>query len=149
LGLRNGAQLRLAGVNWLPEGPMPTELRKIVFSRNDLLEAFNDRPQRKKEDQLPDGNIEDVHVYQKFGGGVKLLVDIRDNEEERIKRFSLEPAAISDVLLHYCTQHQIPVSMKADKYLEVIGDNIALSQKIRGQEAFEDNVEDGTSTDGA
>lgn len=118
---------------------MPTEMRKIVFSKSELLDAFNERPRRKSDSSLPDGSIEDVHVYQKFGGGVKVLIDVRISGEEHIKRFSLDPAAISDVLLNYCNARRIPISKQADKYLEVIGDNIALSQKIRAQEAFEEN----------
>jgi hypothetical protein len=118
---------------------MPTELRKIVFSKNDLLDAFNARTSSTGDGALPEGDVEDVHVYQKFGGGVKVLIDIRDVREERIKRFNIDAAAISDALLQYCNDHQIPVSKKAEKYLEVIGDNIALSQKIRAQSAFEEN----------
>lgn len=121
---------------------MPTEMRKIVFSKNELLDAFNERPKRKSDSLLPDGSIEDVYVYQKFGGGVKVLIDVRISGEEHIKRFSLDPAAISDVLLNYCNARQIPISKQAEKYLEVIGDNLALSQKIRAQEAFEEHEDE-------
>jgi hypothetical protein len=122
-------------------------MRKIVFSKSELLDAFNERPARRSDTSLPEGSVEDVHVYQKFGGGVKVLIDVRDSGEERIKRFSLDPAVISDILLNYCNARGIPISKQAEKYLEVIGDNIALSQKIRAQEAFEELEEGSTPID--
>lgn len=121
---------------------MPTELRKIVFSKRELVEAFDRLPQKVRErNELPQGPVHDVHVSQQIGGGVKVLLDLLDNGDNRLKRFSLEAAAISDALLDYCAHSQIPVARDAEKYLEVIGDNLALSQKIRGSAEFTDDSE--------
>ena len=46
------------------------------------------------------------------------------------------------MLLHYWAGLNIPVAKEADKYLEVIGDNLALSQKIRAQEIFAEHAEE-------
>ncbi len=117
---------------------MPTELRKIIFSQRDLIEAFEKRPHNLpgNTETVPPGAVRGVHVFQKFGGGVKVLLDIEDEVEGRLKRFNLNAEFISEVLLHYCGKLNIPVARGADKYLEVIGDNLALSQKIRAQEVF-------------
>lgn len=116
---------------------MPTELRKIVFSKRELVDAFDRLPGKTRErNELPNGQVRDVHVSQHFGGGVKVLLDLHDESDNRLKRFSLEATAISDALLDYCAHHQIPVAREAEKYLEVIGDNLALSQKIRGSAQF-------------
>ncbi len=87
-------------------------------------------------------SVRSVHVFQKFGGGVKVLLDIEDDKEGRLKRFNLNAEFISEVLLHYCAGLNIPVAKEADKYLEVIGDNLALSQKIRSQEIFAEHAEE-------
>lgn len=117
---------------------MPTELRKIIFSHRELIEAFEQRPHNLPEntEAVPPCAVRGVHVFQKFGGGVKVLLDIVDETEGRQKRFNLNAEFISEVLLHYCSTLNIPVARGADKYLEVIGDNLALSQKIRAQEVF-------------
>lgn len=116
---------------------MPTELRKIIFSKRELVEAFERLPGKIRDrNDLPLGHVHDVHVSQQIGGGVKVLLDLNDESDNRLKRFSLEPNTISDALLDYCAFKQIPVARDAEKYLEVIGDNLALSQKIRGSAVF-------------
>lgn len=119
---------------------MPTELRKIIFSQRELLEAFEQRPHNatSNTEAVPRGAVRGVHVFQKFGGGVKVLLDIEDEKEQRRKRFNLNAEFISEILLQYCANLNIPVAREAEKYLEVIGDNLALSQKIRAQEVFAD-----------
>ena len=121
---------------------MPTELRKIIFSHRELLEAFEQRPPNLpgNSELVPPGAVRGVHVFQKFGGGVKVLLDIEDDKEGRLKRFNLNAEFISEVLLHYCNGLNIPVARTAEKYLEVSGDNLALSQKIRAQEIFAEHA---------
>jgi hypothetical protein len=121
---------------------MPTELRKIIFSHRELIEAFDQRPDNltANNEVVPPGAVHGVHVFQKFGGGVKVLLDIEDEKEGRLKRFNLNAEFISEVLLHYCSGLNVPVARDAEKYLEVIGDNLALSQKIRAQEIFAEHA---------
>ena len=121
---------------------MPTELRKIIFSQRELLEAFEQRPDNLpgNSEAVPPGAVRGVHVFQKFGGGVKVLLDIEDAKEGRLKRFNLNAEFISEILLHYCAGLNIPVARSAEKSLEVIGDNLALSQKIRAQEIFAEHA---------
>ncbi|MBC8239292.1 MAG: hypothetical protein ISR50_05465 [Alphaproteobacteria bacterium] len=123
---------------------MPTELRKIIFSHRELIEAFDLRPHNLpgNTELVPLGAVHGVHVFQKYGGGVKVLLDIEDAKEGRLKRFNLNAEFISEVLLHYCSSLNIPVARGADKYLEVIGDNLALSQKIRAQEIFAEQAQE-------
>ena len=116
---------------------MPTELRKIVFSKRELIESFDSLSEKARgRSDLPMGQVRDIHVSQQFGGGVKVLLDLQDISDDRLKRFSLEASTISDALLDYCQKKNIPVARDAEKYLEVIGDNLALSQKIRGSSEF-------------
>ncbi len=123
---------------------MPTELRKIIFSHRELIEAFDQRPHNLagNAEAVPPGAVHGVHVFQKFGGGVKVLLDIEDEADSRLKRFNLNAEFISEILLHYCANLNIPVAREAEKYLEVIGDNLALSQKIRAQEIFAEHAEE-------
>ncbi len=121
---------------------MPTELRKIIFSQRELIDAFENRAPNLpgNSEAVPPGTVRGVHVFQKFGGGVKLLLDIEDEKEKRLKRFNLNAEFISEVLLHYCAGLNIPVARSAEKYLEMLGDNLALSQKIRAQEVFAEHA---------
>ena len=130
------------GADVLGNNLMPTELRKIIFSHRELIEAFDQRPDNltANNEVVPPGAVHGVHVFQKFGGGVKVLLDIEDAKEGRLKRFNLNAEFISEVLLHYCSGLNVPVARDAEKYLEVIGDNLALSQKIRAQEIFAEHA---------
>ena len=79
---------------------MPTELREIIFSHRDLIEAFDQRPYNLagNTEAVPPGTVRGVHIFQKFGGGVKALLDIEDVTEGWLKRFNLNAEFISEIL---------------------------------------------------
>jgi hypothetical protein len=79
---------------------MPTELREIIFSHRELIEAFNQRPNNLAEntEAVPPGTVRGVHVFQKFGGGAKAFLDIEDETEGRLKRLKLNGEFISEIL---------------------------------------------------
>ena len=79
---------------------MPTELRKVIFSHKELIEAFDQRPYNfaGNTEAVPPGTVRGVHVFQKFGGGVKALLDIEDETEGRLKRFNLSAEFILEIL---------------------------------------------------
>jgi len=113
---------------------MPTELRTIVFSNAELMEAVDSFPQRKK--QLPDGPVRSARVYQKLTSGVRVVVDIESGGPDRLRRFALDTPFVARVLLEYCNGRNIPLARTGEKFIEMIGDNIAVSQKMRSQEVF-------------
>ena len=44
---------------------MPTELREIIFSHRELIEAFNQRPNNLAEntEAVPPGTVRGVHIF--------------------------------------------------------------------------------------
>ncbi len=113
---------------------MPTELRTIVFSNAELVEAVDTFPQRKK--QLPDGPVHSARVYQKLTSGVRVVVDIQTGRDGQMRRFALDTPFVARVLLDYCNRQNIPLARTGEKFIEMIGDNIAVGQKMRSQETF-------------
>mgnify|MGYP001555584020 CR=1 FL=1 len=108
---------------------MPTEIRRIVFSIAETLDAisdYNKLPQNNAK--LPPGTIDGCVVKDEPDGIVRL--DIRDADGQHHDHI-LPHATVGAALLRYCRTTKIPLPKRGQKSLQVVGDNVALYIEIR------------------
>jgi|SRR5579883_418478 hypothetical protein len=102
---------------------MPTEMRRIVFSGEELraaLDGHRVRPERP----LPPGVIAALRME-----GDGLVIDIAGAETPPVS-VSLKAAEVGAALVNYCRHCKIPVPKKATKSLALAGDRLALDVRI-------------------
>lgn len=102
---------------------MPTEMRRIVFSNEELLNAINffNSPDIPK---LPEGVITSASVDPANKANIALKFNSYNRDAERNIVISI--ANLGAVLINYCIKNKIPMSKRAGKTLKIIGDNVAL-----------------------
>ena len=106
---------------------MPTEIRKIVFSNEELKKAivlFSHRSVNK----LPEGDLISCEVTSIDGINVRIKIRPWYSEGEKI--VVLSSTYIGAALSNYCMDCKIPIPRHAAKSLQIIGDNIALQINI-------------------
>ena len=102
---------------------MPSEIRNIVFSDDELLEAirqYNARANKK----LPQGQF--VRCRPTGGDVVGAVVEIDDAMGDGTKRVTLDQSYIVAVLINACLRSGIPLPRRARKSLQTVGPGVAL-----------------------
>jgi hypothetical protein len=119
---------------------MPSELRRIVFSNDELRSALEDYLKGQKT-PLPLGVITSVQLSDAPQGTVFLYLAGREDNDRA--SLALSPEKIAAALLRFCKRQRIPVPRRANKSLIVTGDNVALD--IRTGAADPAKMEQGSS----
>ena len=105
---------------------MPTELRKIIFSEEEIIKAVLSQNSRSPK-KLPPGDIVKVATA---GGGANMKISIFDPTAEQTKTVTLGASYLAAAMLGFCIENKIPVPRIADKSVEVLGDSFALKISI-------------------
>lgn len=102
---------------------MPTEMRRIVFSNEELLNAINFiiSPNIPK---LVDGRILSASFAEDNHKSINLIFESYNRDE--LRTISISASNIGSILINYCIKNKIPMSKKASKSVKIIGDNISL-----------------------
>ena len=102
---------------------MPTEMRRIVFSNEELMNAINffNAPNIPK---LPEGRIAAASIDPADKSNIILRFISYNRDDERDIVISIPN--LGAVLISYCIKNKIPMSKKASKTLKIIGDNVSL-----------------------
>ena len=102
---------------------MPTEMRRIVFSNDELLNAINffNSPNIPK---LSDGKIASASVDKDDNTNIILKFISYNRDEER--NIAISISILAAILISFCIKYKIPMSKKAGKTLKIIGDNVSL-----------------------
>lgn len=102
---------------------MPTEIRHIIFSSEELFVALKEYRKRRR-DPLPTGSVVKftleqvpelsvtVRVAPETGGAERVLVANRDE--------------LATALIMYCIDNTIPMPVKSTKFLQVFGGSLGL-----------------------
>lgn len=116
---------------------MPTEIRKLIFSRDELAEAITNHrngahhDNGSKHDDLPSGSIMFCRVHQDTQ--LRVTVKILPDGETNIQTVQLQPEFVGSALMQYCIDRKIPMPKGASKSLEAMGDNIAMNLSIEAK----------------
>jgi hypothetical protein len=102
---------------------MPTELRQVLFPKNELQAAIR-KYARNTKDKLPPGEIVDSKVPGKTDAFVELHMKDEITGKDEVVTFS--EAFVGAALLKYCMDSHIPVPRKGEKALKVVSGEVAL-----------------------
>ncbi|HZS82467.1 MAG TPA: hypothetical protein VFA50_06330 [Stellaceae bacterium] len=109
---------------------MPTELRRIVFSNEELRQALNTQ---RIEGRLviPFGQIQSASFMEKTRGDV--LLKIYDNNADKHHEVVLGNTFVAAALMSYCIAARIPLPRNAKKSISISGDNVALDLRTEAK----------------
>ena len=109
---------------------MPAELRQILFSNKELIEALHGHNQ-VAQNKLPQGTI--ISCTPVAEDEVAVRLELVDQESGETQIASLTPEMVAAALLHYCFKHRIPIPQIAAKSIQIHGDEISLNIRIEGR----------------
>ncbi len=107
------------------------ELRCIVFSETELLNAIIER-RRQSRESLPVGTIRGV-TFSRRGGVSATLVVVDDYGEDRSVKIPVSELAAA--LVSYCIERKIPMPRHSTRSLEVIDGAVTLLLELSDKAA--------------
>jgi hypothetical protein len=118
---------------------MPTELRRIVFSKTGLREALAGT----SNVELPAGKLQAVRFDDDDRN--RLAIEFTDPAADQThKCLVLTTPFVAAALLRYCIAKRIPVQRSAQKALSMYGDNLALDLRSTSQAVEMSTLEGGS-----
>ncbi len=109
---------------------MPAETRRVIFTKNELIDAIYDYNQVAKK-KLPPGMIVSCVPVSEARVAVRLEMFDQNSDATEVVEFSPEVTAAA--LLRYCIRNRIPIPKNASKSIQVCGEDIALAIRMRGK----------------
>ena len=106
---------------------MPNEMRKIIFTADELQAALVNYALRTKK-KLPNATINNILVEGKEGV-TATIVYMRDGTEEP-KSVEFTPNDVAAALILYCSTRQIPLPRDAKKVVVPIEGSVGMIIKI-------------------
>lgn len=102
---------------------MPTEVRYIAFSRQELYKALN-KLQRARGAPLPAGAVKRLDVGAEPGISVALTIETDDG---RVKSLQFDRDQVGGALTLYCLESHIPLPRKSQRGLREIDGTLVLT----------------------
>ncbi len=102
---------------------MPTEIRNIIFSTNEVLFAVKDFRQRKK-DPLPSGSILDCKMIEK--PEVHARIEMACDPDGAKRTITFESEELAAALILFCINRRIPLPANAIKILQLFDGELGL-----------------------
>ncbi len=106
---------------------MPKELRKLVFSEDELRAAAFDYCLRTNV-AIPQAPLESLQVGDDPEAAITLKFDTMHAADE--KEFKLSRDQVGAALIRFCSDHQIPLPRHGQKVLQVQNGAISLMVNI-------------------
>ncbi len=106
---------------------MPSEIRHIVFGKQELAEAL-DAYKGSIGHELPAGEIVSCMIETEERIGVRLAY--AGDDDAAIDEVTVSPSTVAAAMLAFCAACHIPVPQNSDKSLQMFGDNLGLSIRI-------------------
>ena len=119
---------------------MPSELRQIVFSNEETIDALAKHCRRLHKEQQ-NLSVKGCEIFSDPEIGVRLEIDCGDEAKPgrsdlgKDHTITLKPAFIGAALVRYCIDLKIPIPRVAVKSLQVIGSGLALNLTIKASES--------------
>ncbi|HER26785.1 MAG TPA: hypothetical protein ENI69_06715 [Rhodospirillales bacterium] len=111
---------------------MPKELRKLVFSKEELKAAAFDYCHRNGV-RIPEAPIDELKIEDSDHGFLTLCFETGDMGDT--KSVSLGRDQVGAALIKYCSNNKIPIPRQARKVLKVDQGDVALMINLHWQSA--------------
>ncbi len=102
---------------------MPSEMRKMVFTRDELQAALINYALRTKQ-RLPNANIE--HIKVEKADGVKATIIYARLADEEPKTVEFDETNVAAAIFLYCRTHNIPLPREARKVIIPEGGSVSM-----------------------
>ena len=118
-----------------PRCAMPSEFRRLVFRGDELLDALGHELKQTKG-QLAAARIVGHAVICEPELTVRVEIEVGGEDEpyridgEKRMSVTLEPAFVAAAMIRYGIREGIPMARRAEKSLQVVGDNLALTLSL-------------------
>ena len=110
---------------------MPTEIRNIIFTTNEVLFAVKDFRQRKK-DPLPTGSILACSIYDRPQAHAE--IEMACDPDGQKLTIMLENEELAAALILFCINRKIPLPASAAKVLQVFDGKLSMVVTINPPE---------------
>ena len=107
----------------LKGGAMAAELRHVIFSKQEVIEAVQVYLRRSGE-RMPPGVVTRVTI--KSGDEIGILFQITEDASNRVHTFYVDGDKLTSALILHCKNIRIPLPFKAQKRLEMVGSNVSI-----------------------
>ena len=108
---------------------MPAELRRILFSRDELREALAGYYGGASGRPWPAGEIRSVRAHAP--SDAMLSLEIGDGVAGRVYQVDLDAEWVAAALIRFCVDRRIVLPRRAQKSLEILGDTVSLEIAIQ------------------
>ena len=102
---------------------MPSEMRKMVFTKDELQAALINYALRTKQ-RLPNANIE--HIKVEKADGVKATIIYTRLANEAPKTVEFDETNVAAAIFLYCRTHNIPLPREARKIMIPEDDSVSM-----------------------
>ncbi|MEQ1889577.1 MAG: hypothetical protein ABL951_10420 [Alphaproteobacteria bacterium] len=102
---------------------MPTEVKSIIFSNEELMNAIN-LFESANIPKLSDGRILSVSINPDEKENICILFLNFNKDQER--KILISIPNFGAILLNFCLKYKIPMARKATKKIKIVGDNVSL-----------------------
>lgn len=106
---------------------MPTELRKIVFTKDEVWKAVVSHCMHA-EIHMPNAPLEDVKVPKNMEPAVKLV--FAGDRPGTYKEVALGMPEVAAALIRYCREAKVPLPKHGKKILKSEGEGIAMMVNV-------------------
>jgi hypothetical protein len=107
---------------------MPTEMRHIVFTPNEVLRSITQYKHRRRE-PLPAGTISNLKIEER--PDVHVVIFITDDNKRNTEEVMFQGAELAAALVMYCIERKIPLpAARAKKTLRVFDKQLGLEVAI-------------------
>ena len=108
---------------------MPTELRRLIFSRDELAAAIA-HYNKESPNGMPSGHVMYCKISQ--NEDLQITVKILPDGESDVQTVELTTDTVASALMQYCLANKIPMPRKSHKTLQAIAGNIEMNLLIDG-----------------
>lgn len=105
---------------------MPREVRRLLFTNDELLTALIDINTRSGNKYFPEGKFGDLEFIEEPTPSINTTIEVSQNRTEEV---TIVTATIGAALIGYCIRNKIPLPAKANKSLKVVKGRIAMDVK--------------------
>ena len=111
----------------LRQNANPSEMRRIVFTHNEVLVALS-RYAAKPRGRRESSRFVTCRILRR--PRLRVLAELETHDDGPVQEIEFDTNDVADALLRYCAASGVPIPMRADKELEVVGENLALNLRL-------------------